>query len=68
MDLPTRATQHKGGGVMGKCLELRLHQTRLPGVAEGEAGEGRGSEPTVPGETVTTQEVCFHGPPTRSWK
>ena len=36
------------------------------GVAEGEAGEGQGFEPSEPGGTVPRQEVCFEGPPTRS--
>ena len=41
-----RATTHQGGDAMGKRLQLRLLSDALTGKWQnGEAGEGRGSEP-----------------------
>ena len=60
--LPYRATTHQGYNVVGK--RLTWHTDRR--VAEGESGEGQGSEPGGAGGTVTGHEVCFKGPPTRS--
>ena len=46
----SRATTHKGGGIVGKRLQLRLLSDTLTGEwRKGQAGEGQGSEPREPG-------------------
>ena len=49
---------------LGHTLSCQRHTDW--GVAEGEAGEGQGSEPNKPGGTVTEEEVRFEGCSTRS--
>ena len=62
-----RATTHQGGDTLGKRPQPWLQIDALTGGwRNGEAREGRGSEPCEPGNSATRQEVRLGGPSTRT--